>query len=217
MDVILYKFPTETIILSEYQKDTDTCRDVWEAMKSKGYNNTTPVVGDTYQLGDASFAILAPNDTYSDANNNSIALLLTHRENSFLFTGDAEEAENDIVCNGENIQADVYKTGHHGSKSSNTMDLLERIKPSYAVVSCSEDNSYGHPHSKTLNSLRGMNVKLFRTDEQGSLIAKSDGINITWNAAPTETWQAGESIENSHQRQNLLLQTIHHHQYLKNL
>ena len=198
LDVILTKFPTETIILSEIRKDTATCRDVWDTMNNKGYKNTTPIVGDTYQLDDAFFTIIAPNKEYSEANDNSVAILLSHGENSFLFTGDAEEeSETDIINNGKNIQADVYKVGHHGSSSSSSTSFLEKVQPTYAVISCSDTNSYGHPHSQTLNNLRSIGVQLFRTDEQGSLIATSNGKTLKWNSLATETWQAGESTENS--------------------
>lgn len=69
---------------------------------------------------------------------------------------------------------------------------MDAVSPEYAVISCGEDNEYGHPHAATLNTLRSMGVKVFRTDEQGSLIAVSDGKKITWNAAPSDTWKAGE-------------------------
>lgn len=64
--------------------------------------------------------------------------------------------------------------------------------PTYGIISCSQDNEYGHPHAEVLNNLRSMEVKLFRTDEQGSIIAYSDGKEITWNCSPTDSWKAGE-------------------------
>ena len=69
---------------------------------------------------------------------------------------------------------------------------MKAITPTYGVISCAEENSYGHPHAEALNNLRSMNVKVFRTDEQGSIVAYSNGTEITWNSAPSETWKAGE-------------------------
>ena len=110
-----------------------------------------------------------------------------------MFTGDAEnEAENDILSNGINVQADVYKVGHHGSKTSTSEDFFNAISPTYAVISCAEGNSYGHPHAQTLNTLRMNGVKVFRTDEDGTIIATSDGTNITFDVPASETWQSGE-------------------------
>lgn len=192
LDVIIYKFDCKTVMLPDYKKDTKTYRDVLGAMKSKAYNNTLPQPGKQYPLGDAVFTIVAPNGTYDAANNNSIGILLSYGDRSFLFTGDAEEAaEQDIVANGINIDCDVYHAGHHGSKTSSSEELLNAASPAYAVISCGEGNRYGHPHAQTLNQLRYRGIQVFRTDEQGTIVARTDGVNISWNASPSETWKAG--------------------------
>lgn len=202
-DVIITKYDIDTIIYPNYSKDTATWRDVVKAMDYKRYKVTEPVVGDTYKLGDAEFTIIAPNsDDYGDnANNYSVGIILRHGNKKFVFTGDAEEAaEADIVANKLDISADVLQAGHHGSKTASTEKFLKAINPEYAVISCGEDNSYGHPHAATMNSLRSMGVKVYRTDEQGSLIATSDGKEIKWNAALSDTWKAGEPTGSSTQK-----------------
>jgi len=141
--------------------------------------------------------VLALNREYSDPNNASIALLIQNGSTKFLFTGDAEEAENDISSNGIDIQADVYKVGHHGSKTSTSEDFFNAVKSTYAVISCAEGNIYGHPHAQTVNTLRMNNVKVYRTDESGTIIAKSDGINILFDVPSSESWRAGEPIGSS--------------------
>ena len=199
-DVIISKYDIDTIIMPNYSKDTATYRDVIKAMDYKGYEITSPEVGDSYKLGDAEFTIIAPNkEDYGDGENNySVGIILEHGSRKFVFTGDAEEeAEEDIVGNGIDISADVLKIAHHGSRTSSTEEFIHAVSPEYAVISCGENNEYGHPHAATLNTLRGMGVKLFRTDEQGSLIAASDGKKITWNAAPSDTWKAGEPTQSS--------------------
>ena len=198
MDVILYKFDCGTVMMPEVTNDTATYRDVIDTMKEKGYQNTAPVVGDSYSLGSAQFTILGPTDTYEDTNNNSIVLLLTHGDNKFLFVGDAEEkAEEDILAEGVSVKADVLKVGHHGSRTASSEAFLQAVEPTYAVISCGQDNSYGHPHAETLNTLRSMGVKVFRTDEQGTVTATSDGHEISWNCAPSTTWKAGENVQSS--------------------
>jgi len=193
LDVILYKFDCDTIIMPDYAKDAPTYDDVMQTMKSKNYVASLPVVGATYKLGSAIVTIIAPNEYYSDENNSSVGILLSHGENTFLFTGDAEEgAEADILNNGISIDADVYQAGHHGSRTSSNQNFLNAVTPIYAVISCGEDNTYGYPHAEVLNNFRSMGVEVFRTDEQGSIIATSDGDEITWNCSPSESWQAGE-------------------------
>lgn len=198
-DVIITKYNIDKIVMPNYSKDTATYRDVIKAMDYKRYRATTPAVGDTYQLGDAEFTIIAPNrSNYEDSNNYSVGIVLKHGDKKFIFTGDAEGiAESDITKNKLDISADVLHVGHHGSKTATVEVFVKAVSPAYAVISCGENNDYGHPHAAVLNTLRANKAKLFRTDEQGSLIATSDGKNITWNAAPTETWQAGEPTKSS--------------------
>jgi len=195
MDVILYKFDCETIFMTDEEKDTATYRDVIDTIENKIYKKTLPVVGEQYRLGDAEFTIVAPSQMREDSNNNSIALMLSHGNNTFLFTGDAEEdEESDIVKLDLPAGIDVYKTGHHGSKSSSSEELLNAITPKYAVISCGEGNKYGHPHAQTLNNFRMMGIQVFRTDEQGTIVASSNGEEITWNCSPSTSWIAGEPI-----------------------
>lgn len=193
-DVVVNKFDIDTVFMSDYIKDNKTYNELISALDYKHLEWSTPGIGNSYTLGSAEFTIIAPNTIYSDPNNSSIGLVLRNGEDTFLFTGDAEEeAEYDILANGLDIDCDVYKAGHHGSKTSNTKELLEAASPSYIVISCAEDNSYGHPHAEPMNHFRSMNMKLFRTDEQGSVIATSNGTGITWNCAPSDSWKAGEN------------------------
>ena len=192
-DVIVNKFDIDTIFMGDYKKENKTYEELIDAIEYKYMKYSVPEVGSEYQLGNAVFTILAPNDTYSDPNNSSIALLLKNGDDVFLFSGDCEEkAEADILANGIDIDCDVYQVGHHGSNTSSSKDFLDAMTPDYAVISCEEGNSYRHPHAETLNNLRAMDVKVFRTDEQGSIIAYSNWSGITWNCAPSESWKAGE-------------------------
>lgn len=201
-DVIITKFDVDMVFMGNYEKDNATYRDVIQALDEKGLSFSTPQAGSVYALGAADFTIIAPVGSYSDPNNSSIGLLLENGETRFLFTGDAEEtAEADIVeyCAeaGVDITADVYQAGHHGSSTSSSQALLDAVMPSYAVISCGQDNSYGFPHAEVLNSFRERGIQVFRTDEQGSIIAASDGEHISWNCAPSETWQTGTKTQSA--------------------
>lgn len=198
LDVIITKFDCDKIIMPDCTNDTVTYRDVIDAMSYKGYKNTLPVVGQKYQLGDAGFTIIAPAQKYDDTNSNSVGILLSHGDKNFLFTGDAEEAaEADMVSAGIDIRCDVYQVGHHGSNTSSSSALLDAAKPEYAVISCGEGNSYGHPRAETLNNFRSRGIKVYRTDEQGTIIAKSDGKMVTFDESPSTTWIAGEPTGNN--------------------
>jgi competence protein ComEC len=71
---------------------------------------------------------------------------------------------------------DVLKVAHHGSSSSSSPPFLERVDPTYAIISCGRNNSYHHPHAKTLWNLR--DAILMRTDKNGTITVKTDGIAL---------------------------------------
>lgn len=195
--VIIEKFDVDTVFMSDFEKDNKTYRKLIQALDDKNVFWSVPEVGSAWQLGQAQFTILAPNRFYDDPNNASVALVVDNGENSFLFTGDAEsEAEMDILENGLDVRADVYQAGHHGSRSSSDAAFLDAVNAEAVVISCGEGNSYGHPHAAALNEFRARGMKVYRTDEQGTIVAVSDGRGITWNTAPSETWKAGEPTGN---------------------
>ncbi len=136
--------------------------------------------GDEYLLGNAKMKILGPITQSSNLNNMSAVLRVEYGNTSFLFTGDAEEEEeNDIIKSGENIKSDVLKAGHHGSKNSSGAEFLNKVLPSDVIISCGKDNLYGHPNSETLDRFKTIGAKVFRTDKVGIIVLTSDGEKIT--------------------------------------
>lgn len=112
-----------------------------------------------------------------ETNTSSIILKLTYGENSFLFTGDAPQNIEKYLVEffGDKLDVDVLKLGHHGSKTSNSDILLGFASPEYAIASVGLNNSYNHPHEEVLDLLKQFEIDLFRTDEKGTIIFKSDG------------------------------------------
>lgn len=191
--VIITKFEIDNVFVSNYKKDDITYEKLIQALEYKYLEYLTPAVGSQYQLGTATITILAPCKSYDNPNDSSIALMIQNGDNKFLFTGDAtESAEADILKSNPDVSADVYKAGHHGSKNSTSEEFFKAVNPKYAVVSCAEGNSFGHPHAQTLNTLRMHDVKVYRTDEEGTIIAISDGMSITFNVPASKTWKSGE-------------------------
>ena len=131
---------------------------------------------------------LGPAADYADLNDASAVAMLKYGDTGFLFTGDAEEtAEQDILDEyGNALQCDVLKVGHHGSSTSTSEDFLDAVNPTYAVISCGENNDYGHPHAETLSKLSSRNIQVFRTDLSGDITADSDGKSVTISAGGNE-------------------------------
>jgi len=196
LDMIINTFPISTIMMPPVTHTTATFEDVLDAIENKGLRLTKPVVGTQYEIGPATFTILAPNSSeYSDLNNYSIVILLTYGTTSFIFTGDAESlSEGEMLSNGLDLSADVLKIGHHGSAYSSTDAFLDAVNPSYAVISVGANNEYGHPHAKTLQAIKDRNIKLYRTDKQGTIVFTTDGSTISVNA--TNYTITKEDLEN---------------------
>jgi competence protein ComEC len=113
-----------------------------------------------------------------DANNLSVVLKLYFGEISFLFTGDIyESTERKLVEKGIDIDSDILKVGHHGSKTSTCEEFAREVLPEVAVISAGKDNNYGHPHKETLDTLGKYDITIFRTDLQGDIKIISDGKN----------------------------------------
>lgn len=158
---------------------TKTYERFLDAVADKGYKLTAPAVGDTLFEGDGYSAVcLAPSGgSYSGLNNYSIVFNLSFKQNKFLFMGDAEE-ESEAEIPEQSLAADVLKVGHHGSSSSSSKTFLKAVSPKYAVISCGDDNSYGHPHEETLENLKSVGATVYRTDLSGSILCTSDGQSI---------------------------------------
>ena len=165
---------------SPYTTEINQYKQVVEAADEVGAELCVPDFGAEYRLGEAVFTFIGPVEEYSDTNNNSLVLRLTYGDKSFLFTGDMErEAENDLLDSGVKLSSDVLKVGHHGSSTSTSYRFLYEVSPEIAVISCGEDNSYGHPHEEVLSRLSDADVTVYRTDLDGSVVLFCDGMKVT--------------------------------------
>jgi competence protein ComEC len=134
----------------------------------------------THSLGGATVEVLAPCPAPAPdrgANDNSFVVRVSFGQRSFLFVGDAEHIEESelLVAKRASLHADVLKVGHHGSRTSTTRPFLDAVGPSFAVVSSGVRNRFGHPTSQTLRTLASARVRVFRTDEDGSVSFTTDG------------------------------------------
>ena len=188
----LDNFEVEHILGSDYVHTSELFNTFMNTATANGISVEYPSVGDTYDFGTGSFTVMAPSGISKNSNDNSVVIRLVNGANGFLFMGDAEEtSEQDMISTGKSLDCDVLCLGHHGSASSTSWDLLEASTPSWAVVSCGKGNSYGHPTAQTMGKLSDMNIPVFRTDDQGTVIAVSDGSTITWNQDPCNDYSAG--------------------------
>ena len=216
LDDVIHSFDIGTVIMPNVSHTTQTYEDVLDALLEKNLTVTAPHPGDSYSIGDASFTVLSPSAEIAeqaaendDLNNLSVGIRLVYGSNAFVLCGDAEsDSEEAMVESGLDLKADVLKAGHHGSSTSTSDAFLAAVNPDYAVISCGKDNSYGHPHQETMDKLNAADISIFRTDEQGTVVAVSDGSSITWSSAPdTEGVSGSEASPDQQTDEDLTGQT----------
>lgn len=185
-------FSVSSVIGADYIHNSKLYQSFMDSVSSKGLEVQHPEVGTTFNFGAGTFTILAPSYIGNDSNENSVAIKVTNGENSFIFTGDAEfDSEADMVNSGLNLDCDVLSVGHHGSASSTSWDFLAATVPEYAVISCGAGNQYDHPDKDTMDKLSDMEINVFRTDKQGTIVGVSNGTDITWNQRPCNDYTPG--------------------------
>ena len=191
----LNAFEVDHVISSDYVHDSKLYTSFVNTVDENGLEMEHPEVGTTFSFGSGSFQILAPAETDPNgSNNNSVAIKLTNGSNSFIFTGDAEASSEAAMCNsGIDLDCDVLVPGHHGSATATSWDFLQKTVPEYAVISCGQDNQYGHPDKDTMDKLESMDIQVYRTDKQGTITVTSDGTNLTWSTEPCNDYTPGDA------------------------
>ena len=186
LDEIIENFTIENFYMPEVITTTKTFEDVLDALEAKQVAFQTPKINDELTLKDSKIKVLSILNDDEDLNDTSIVLRLKYGTTSFLFTGDASSTIEKNILNKE-IQSDVLKLGHHGSRYSTSKEFLKKVSPTYAIISVGKNNSYNHPHSEVFKRLNEQNVKIYRTDEQGTIIAESNGTIINFTTIKTNT------------------------------
>ena len=185
MRTVISGLDTESFITAKTDCGDFSWIKLLKAADTLGVNEIDAQVGDTYSFGEATLTILAPNASgYNGYNNYSVVTRVDCGDIRFLITGDAEEeSEEDMIAAGADLKADVLKCGHHGSSNACTPQFLSAADPSYAVISCGKGNDYGHPHKETLQRLDEMGCEVFRTDTMGTIVATTDGRELTFSTS----------------------------------
>lgn len=103
-----------------------------------------------------------------NVNNASVAMRLIGKDFSLMLSGDAEvEEETEIIESGFDLSADIYKAGHHGSRTASSDKFLDEVSPSIVVIQSGEGNSFGHPHKESLQKYMERGLEVLRNDIKG--------------------------------------------------
>ncbi len=121
----------------------------------------------------------------SDLNRCSVVVRLVHGQSSYLLTGDAtKHVEKDLLANGIDVSATVYKAAHHGSRYSNTKEFLAAVNPRWGVIQVGAGNHHGHPHAPAVQRMEEVCEEIFRNDTGGTIYSYSTGATCVINSRP---------------------------------
>lgn len=157
----------------------------WRALKGAAGRAGTRLrrlrAGQQMHFGGAQIEVLAPPEDYEPAerarNDDSLVLRIRYGARSVLLTGDAERRTERYLMETHALPAsEVLKVAHHGSRTSTTEAFLERVSPTFAVISAGKDNLYGYPHAEVTERLRARRATVLGTNEWGLITLRTDGV-----------------------------------------
>jgi competence protein ComEC len=175
---VLKRYKVDNILWTGVARNTSEYNEWVGLVEEEGAIIKIAQAGQKIELGppvDMGLYILSPSEnlegeTVKNINNTSIIARLVFAENSFLFTGDAYKSiEEKLVESGIDLDSDVLKVGHHGSKTSTSEEFIRAVTPEIAVISAGKNNPYHHPHQETLETLGKYDIKVLRTDKDGDV------------------------------------------------
>lgn len=191
-DEVIEKYKVKELVYNGIPSANRYFVNALKAAKAQGTQQVKVKAGDTLDFGNGVyFEVLSPtaklvdedmkaikNKEKVEVNNESVVGKLSFGSFSMLLTGDAETPiEKEMLASyGKNMRCQVLKAGHHGSKTSSSLDLLKAVQPEAVLISAGTNNRYGHPHENILTRYQKQGIKnIYRTDKNGNITISSDG------------------------------------------
>jgi len=187
---ILNNFRVKLLVYSSNGMEQPMPSAIYDRAMSKNIKLYEAAAGDIIDgAGEVRFYFLFPEskqnaqlnkEVEDNLNNSSVVFLLKYKEAEILFTGDIEvEAEKYLVEKyGTFLSAEILKSAHHGSSTSSTSEFLSNVRPEAVIISCGQNNKFGHPSSEVLKRYRHTGAGTCRTDQNGGINIVTDGHTI---------------------------------------
>ena len=186
MDDIINNFKIDNFYMPEAISTSKTFEDVLDALDKNKVTFQTPKIGDKFTLENTNFEVLSIGNDTSDLNDTSLVLKMSYNNTCVLFMGDASSNVEKNLLN-KDIDCQVLKVGHHGSRYSSSDEFIKKVNPTYGIIMVGKDNKYGHPTKKALDILNKYKVTIHRTDEEGTIVMHLKGNDISFENFKTET------------------------------
>lgn len=134
-----------------------------------------------YFLGPWTEQLKPADQSGKSINNTSLVALVKMKETSILFTGDTEsDIEKNLLQWNAFLKVDILKVGHHGSRTSSSLEFLQKIQPQMALIPVGQNNKFDHPSEVTLKRLKDLQIPFYRTDLQGAIFLQWDQNHWRW-------------------------------------
>ena len=173
---ILEAFSVAEVWMSGEPHTTRTFERALDAILDSGAAYHEPRAGEVYDIGSARVEVLNPVHLSGNLHDSCVGVRISFGHVAFVFTGDAEVAtERAMIERGHVLAAQILHLGHHGSRTSSTMEFLHAVGPEVAIYSAGEGNSYGHPHEGVVQRIASMGIALYGTDQHGTIRVLTDG------------------------------------------
>jgi len=177
LDSVLDSFAVREVWMSGTPHTTQTFDRAITALERSTASYDEPRAGDRTTVGSLAIEVLSPVQLTGDLDVDMLAMRVSYRSVSFLFTGDLEASgESGIIDRaGGSLATTVYQVGHHGSNTSTSPGFLAAVRPEVAIYSASATNQYGHPHAEVIQRLTSAGVEVYGTPTHGTVTVTTDG------------------------------------------
>ncbi|OGE81712.1 MAG: hypothetical protein A3E98_01920 [Candidatus Doudnabacteria bacterium RIFCSPHIGHO2_12_FULL_48_11] len=180
---VLKRYRVKKVLLTGVSADTAAYKQFAEALEKEKAEKIYAQVGQRVWLDSATvFDVYYPPPGIVEAklktNDTSVMGKLSFGKASVFFTGDVtDKVERQLAAAGFNLDSDILKVAHHGSRFSSAEEFLSAVSPAYAIIEVGKNN-YGHPTEEAMGRIQGAKAEILRTDQNGTVRFVSDGINL---------------------------------------
>ena len=184
---VLNNYSVEKYLSNGATSSTGTFKELENKIIQKNIKNEIVRAGEVVDLGGGAYLkILYPTGELKGKGTNeySIVVKLYYGNSTFLFTGDAPTDVELYLAkiNGVELDSDILKVAHHGSRNSFSPEFLSIVSPEYSIISAGKDNRYGHPHKEITDFLKDIESQILGTYDVGDILFVSDGEYVQNNS-----------------------------------
>lgn len=180
---LLKRVDIGAVVISDWIPDDESDASFLESIKRDCEEENVEIIklqtGLSVDVGDFTLDVVYNDTSAEDENDRSAIIRAVNGQRKFLFTGDATtKIEKAIIEKGIDVDCDILKAGHHGSKYSTSTEFLYATSPGLVIFSCGAENSYGHPSVETTERVKALGVDWFRTDYNGDIVVDAETLTV---------------------------------------